>query len=552
MPEFDFGHFHILGELGRGGMALVYKAVDTRTDETIALKILYPHLMSDDNTIKRFQREAKVAARLKHKYIVPVTDFGEHDNQIYIAMRYMAGDSLADLFIEPRAVKMKGIIRILGEVASALDYAHKQGVIHRDLKLQNILLDEERHAYLADFGIARLVDGTRLTATGQIAGTPMYMSPEQIRGKAVDFHSDIYSFSVMAYLMLTGYYPFTGEDSLSIIHKHVKEFPPMPTEVNSDLTKTVDSVLLRGLMKDPNDRYDSTLDMVKALNKAVNTPEYHKTTTRIDIKAINPVDSIEMDVVSTDADPRIQSATGGAVAKVVTSQTPPASVLQSDLSSAVMTGQQSNGSRIGIFGWVFGIVAVAAIAIPLIILLLQNNNNSGEQVFIAQTQTRREVELELTATQLENEAGDDNNDNNDDGSPADTPEPPPATPSLPPTWTPTATITWTPIPIENAAGFPQSNGMVSSPNGADLQTGPGPQAETIMTLPDGTYVQVVGKTGLDDYYNVVTEDGIEGFVIVPRIDTDVDLNNLPVTYFPPEGEGPPRDQPSRNNGGNGG
>jgi len=547
MPEFDFGHFHILGELGRGGMALVYKAVDTRTDETIALKILYPHLMSDENTIKRFQREAKVAARLKHKYIVPVIDFGEHEDQIYIAMRYMAGDSLADLFIEPRAVKMKGIIRILGEVASALDYAHKQGVIHRDLKLQNILLDEARHAYLSDFGIARLVDGTRLTATGQIAGTPMYMSPEQIRGKTVDFHSDIYSFSVMAYLMLTGYYPFTGEDSLSIVHKHVKEFPPVPTEVNSDLPKAVDSVLLRGLMKDPQDRYDSTLDMVKALNKAVNTPEFIKTTTRIDIRAVNPIDSIEMDVVSKDVDPSIQSAVGGGAAQVITPNTQyaPSALLQSDLTSAVITGQQqmqSNGSRIGIFGLVFGMIAVAAIAIPLTILLLQNKDNNDEQVNIAQTQARVGLELELTQTALSVQAVESENDANA------TAEPPPATPIPTATiiWTPTATITSTAIEI---VGFAGSNGVILSPNGAVIQTEPGLRGQAITTLPNGTYIQIIGKTGLDDYYDVVTEDGTSGYVGVTQIDTDLDINTLPVTYIPeggpPEGGPPPRN----NNGG---
>jgi serine/threonine protein kinase len=514
MPEFDFGHFHILGELGRGGMALVYKAVDTRSDETIALKILYPHLMSDDNTIKRFEREADVATRLKHKYIVPVIDFGTHDNQIYIAMKYMSGDSLADLFVEPRAVKMKGIIRILGEVASALDYAHSQGVIHRDLKLQNILLDEDRHAYLADFGIARLVDGTRLTATGQIAGTPMYMSPEQIRGKTVDFRSDIYSFSVMSYLMLTGYYPFTGEDSLSIIHKHVKEFPPTPTEVNPDLPEAVNTVLLRGLMKDPNDRYETTIEMVKALHRAVNTPDMVKITTRIDIRAVNPVDSIEMDAVSTDSDRRIQSATGGAVANVVTSQSQ-LSQLQSDLSSAVITGQQtlqSNGSRTGIFGLIFGIFAVSAIAIPLVLLLLQGNDKNDDintnQIDVASTQAWHEAELEQTGVALEHEI-----DNDDDEE------------------------------LVEDGEFPGENGIIESPGGAELQTGPGRDGEYITTLPNETYVQIIGKAGRNDYYEVIIKDGTSGFVNVHQVDTDLDINLLEITYHPknppPRGPQPP-------------
>lgn len=546
MPEFDFGHFHILGELGRGGMALVYKAVDTRTEETIALKILYPHLMSDDNTIKRFEREANVATRLKHKYIVPVIDFGTHDNQIYIAMKYMSGDSLADLFVEPRSVKMKGIIRILGEIASALDYAHSQGVIHRDLKLQNILLDEKRHAYLADFGIARLVDGTRLTATGQIAGTPMYMSPEQIRGKTVDFRSDIYSFSVMSYLMLTGFYPFTGEDSLSIIHKHVKEFPPTPTDVNPDLPEPVNTVLLRGLMKDPSDRYDTTIAMVKALHRAVNTPNMIKTTTRIDIRAVNPVDSIEMDAVSTDADRRIQSATGGAVANVVTSQSQ-APMLQSDLSSAVITGQQtlqSNGSRIGIFGLIFGLLAVSAIVIPLVLLLLQGDDN---QSIVESTRIQREIDLGVRETAIKNESSDEADEAIEHAQ--DTAEPPPPTPTvtITSTPTPTATITPTPMPTEDQLDFNGSNGVILSPNGAMVKSEPGPKGVDVATLSNGTYIQIIGKTGLNDYWDVVTKDGTSGFVNVSQVDTDVDISTITVTFFPktPPSGGP---QPPNNGG----
>lgn len=546
MPEFDFGHFHIVGELGRGGMALVYEAVDTRTDETVALKILYPHLMSDGNNIKRFQREAKVATRLRHKYIVPVIDFGEHDDQIYIAMQYMSGNSLAELFAEPRSIKMKGIIRILGEVASALDYAHTQGVIHRDLKLQNILLDDKRHAYLADFGIARLVDGTRLTATGQIAGTPMYMSPEQIRGKPVDHRSDIYSFSVMSYLLLTGYYPFTGEDSLSIIHKHVKEFPPTPTEVNTDLPESVDGVLLRGLMKLPKDRYDTAMDMVKALYSAVNTPELHQSSTRIDIRAINPVDSVEMDAPANVVDSRIQSPTG-------TVQQPP---LQSDLSSAVVTGSQTlqgTGSRVGIFGIAFFGLAVVAILILLVILVLGGGNQDNAQVVLnnAQTQAYQQSSIDSTSTAQSEfiiqltaeEEGEEDDDNEDDVNTSD----------LPPTWTLTpnitATLTPTPaqteIPAEVLTAFPEADAQIVAINGAPVITGPGPSQETLATLPNGTYVQIVGKTGLDDFWEIVTADGIQGYVSILLIETDVDIKSIQNTYYP---ESPPNGR--QNDGGN--
>jgi len=550
MPEFDFGHFHILDELGRGGMALVYKAVNTQTDETVALKILYPHLMGDDKNIKRFQREARVASQLRHKYIVPVVDFGEHDNQIYIAMRYMPGNSLAELFAEPRNIKMKGVVRLLGEVASALDYAHDKGVIHRDLKLQNILLDKKRHAHLSDFGIARLVDGTRLTATGQIAGTPMYMSPEQIRGKPVDHRSDIYSFSVMAYLLLTGFYPFTGEDSLSIIHKHVKEFPPTPTEVNAELPESVNAVLLRGLMKLPKDRYETTMDMVKELYKAVNTPELHQTSTRIDIRAVNPVDSVEMDAAPHVADSRIQSPTGQQ------------NELQSDLSSAVVTGPQTLqgvGSRSGIFGIAFAVIIVLAIVIPIVLLIIGNNsgdNNTQALIEGAQTQTRREADFELTQTalavQLTQEDDDDDDDEESDDNPSN---------SLPPTWTPTPELTaeispTTVLPVPESA-FPGANAVITA-SSADMIDGPGRDQQTLTTLTYGTPVEIVGKTGMEDFWEVRTEDGVQGYVSVISVETDIDISNVPNTYFP-ENPPPRRDNNdgdgrsgNNNDGGNGG
>ena len=178
----QLGHFVILEELGRGGMAIVYKAIDTRTDEEVALKILYDQWINDTEIINRFVREAEVISSLNHANIVPIRDYGEIDGRLYLALSYMDGGTLEDKFNVPRAVSYKATLNILKQVAQALDYAHTQGVIHRDLKLPNILLDQNNNVYLSDFGIARLIDSTRLTATGHIAGTPMYMSPEQARG----------------------------------------------------------------------------------------------------------------------------------------------------------------------------------------------------------------------------------------------------------------------------------------------------------------------------------------------------------------------------------
>lgn len=520
MPEFDFGHFHIVGELGRGGMALVYEAVDTRTEETVALKILYPHLMSDESTIKRFQREADVASRLKHDYIVPVIDYGEHDNQIYIAMKYMRGNSLAELFVEPRAISMSHLVRILAQIASALDYAHEEGVIHRDLKLQNILLDDKNVAYLSDFGIARLVDGTRLTATGQIAGTPMYMSPEQIRGKPVDFHSDIYSFSVMSYLLLTGFYPFTGEDSLAIIHKHVKEMPPTPTEVNPELPEAVNHVLLRGLQKEPEARYDSTLAMVKALSRAIKEANLHRTTTRIDIHGINPVDSVEIDAVPP-TDDRVQAA-------VNSSPGLRAEMLDSKVTSATITGQGAGG-RIGFFG--FAIIAtLLLLAVAIIFVMIQGSNNV-DQVNIAATNSRLQLELELTGTAMGSESSEDMED--EDGE------------QLAQTIA-RATEQAIPAPIMITLPYTASNGVIETETVAPLLFDPQNQ-RAFKDLDDGTPIQIIGTNVRRDYFHVILEDGQQGLVAIESVSTDVDIETLESTWEPPGRPENAPDNPRDNN-----
>lgn len=540
MPEFDFGHFHIVGELGRGGMALVYEAVDTRTEETVALKILYPHLMSDESTIKRFKREADVASRLKHDYIVPVIDYGEHDNQIYIAMKYMRGNSLAELFVEPRAIGMGHLVRILAQIASALDYAHEEGVIHRDLKLQNILLDDKNVAYLSDFGIARLVDGTRLTATGQIAGTPMYMSPEQIRGKPVDFHSDIYSFSVMSYLLLTGFYPFTGEDSLSIIHKHVKEIPPTPTEVNPELPEAVNHVLLRGLQKEPEARYDSTLAMVKALSRAIKQANLHRTTTRIDIHGVNPVDSVEIDAVPP-TDDRVQSPANSSPGLR-------AEMLDSKVTSATITGQGAGG-RIGFFG--FAIIATLLLFAVAIVFVMVQGSNNVDQVNIAATNSRLQLELELTGTALGHESSESEEDEVREHL---------METQVAGTLAVEAVLAVTsqavPVPQMATIPFDVANGEITAENGAPLLFDPRNQ-RSFKDLEDGTPIQIIGTNGRRDYFHVVLEDGQQGLVAVEHVGTDVEINSLDLTWQPPaapeNAPDDPRDDnpPPRPQGGNG-
>ncbi len=273
-----FGHYTIQEKLGSGGMAVVYKAQNGDTNQTIALKILRSSLMEQQGTVERFKQEATIAERLHHAHIVTVNDFGCIKGRYYLDMQYMAGGTLAEHFAKPTEIGSQEVVRLLRNVASALDYAHKQGVIHRDLKMDNILLDDKGGASLADFSIARLNDGNKLTATGFVVGTPMTIAPEQARGDAnLDHRADLYSLAVIAYVLAVGRYPFNGNNPLAILHQHLAEPVPVPSLINPNLPKGLDAVLLKGLAKQPSERYPSADMLVEAFARVVSDQSISRT-----------------------------------------------------------------------------------------------------------------------------------------------------------------------------------------------------------------------------------------------------------------------------------
>jgi serine/threonine protein kinase len=282
-------HYFIEEALGSGGMAVVYRATDIRTGTPVALKVLHGHWAANQDIIRRFRREAKIASELRHDYIVPILNYGEGKGGPYLVMKYMVGGNLADHFEKPSRVSLRVSSRLLLRIASALDYAHSRDLIHRDLKLENILLDEKYRPALADFGLARLRDSTRLTQTGIIAGTPLYMSPEQALGKRdLDHRSDVYSFAVMAYLMATGFHPFTASDALAILNQHLTMPPPVPSKVNTALPAELDTVLLKGLAKSPEDRHNTVGEFAQDFAHSVQRVSSHKTL--IKINSPNPIE----------------------------------------------------------------------------------------------------------------------------------------------------------------------------------------------------------------------------------------------------------------------
>ncbi len=258
------GRYEIRGELGRGGMATVYRAYDPLFDREVAIKVLPPHLMEDPQFRKRFEREARIVARLEHPAIVPVYDVGEENGQLFFVMRYMSGGSLADR-LKKGPFSLQETFRLLEHLAPALDEAHSKGIVHRDLKPANILFDASGLPYLSDFGIAKVISGQQTTLTGDfIVGTPAYISPEQAKGEAVDRRSDIYALGAILYHMLSGQPPYQADTPMSLALKHITEPPPDILQVNPSLPPALAALIRKAMAKDPSERFTTASALVEA------------------------------------------------------------------------------------------------------------------------------------------------------------------------------------------------------------------------------------------------------------------------------------------------
>jgi serine/threonine protein kinase len=248
-------NFEIKELIATGGMAAIYKAVQLSLDRIVAIKILHGHLAQDKNFITRFEREAKAAANLKHENIVNIIDYGKVEDVYFIAMEYVEGRSLKDLIVSIKFVPFDIALAIAQDISEGLDHAHQKGVVHRDVKPANILINNDGVVKITDFGLAQAQDLTSITVTGSIVGTPAYMSPEQAGGKKVDQRTDIFSLGVVVYEMITGTKPFSGENYSSVIHEILTVKPPRPVEANPLITKEVNDMIERMLEKDIDNRY---------------------------------------------------------------------------------------------------------------------------------------------------------------------------------------------------------------------------------------------------------------------------------------------------------
>ncbi len=268
-PGQRLGKYEIVSEIGRGGMAVVYKAYDPSLQRHVALKVLSPRLMSDDQIIRRFEREATTAANLKHPNIVVIHDVGHAEGFQFLVMELLEGRTLREEIKAIGALPVTRVVPIIAQVASALDYAHHRGLIHRDVKPSNIILGADDHATLSDFGLVRAMSGSRLTEVGSALGTLDYMPPEQLGGEEIDRRADIYSLGVVVYESLTTQTPFTADTPYTLMRQVLYEPAPPLSRAIPQFSPAVDRVVAKALAKSPHDRFSTAGEFAMALYRAL-------------------------------------------------------------------------------------------------------------------------------------------------------------------------------------------------------------------------------------------------------------------------------------------
>ncbi len=335
--------YEVLDELGRGGMAIVFRAREKALDREVAVKVLPFSLAFDAEFVERFQREARTAAQLEHPNIIPIYRVGRTGQVIYFVMKLVRGGSLSSLLANGGRIPPSEIKRILVESGKALNYAAGKGIVHRDIKPDNIMFDEHGAAVITDFGIAKAASGQRLTSTGMSIGTPHYMSPEQARAQETDGRSDIYSLGVVAYQALVGRVPYDGEDSFSIGYKHIMEPIPDPV-LNTAEERRLFNVIKRMIAKDPADRFQTGEDLVEELEGRPAQPRRISGSTRERIASMPTTPISAVKTGQTAGQPAV--AAGGQAGRPAMQR------------PAALRGEQPKSGRL--LGWLVVLLAVAA------------------------------------------------------------------------------------------------------------------------------------------------------------------------------------------------
>ncbi|HYE80584.1 MAG TPA: Stk1 family PASTA domain-containing Ser/Thr kinase [Clostridia bacterium] len=297
--------YEIMEKIGGGGMALVYKAKCRLLNRFVAVKVLRPEFTEDEEFVKKFKREAQSAASLSHPNIVGIYDVGTENNNYYIVMEYIKGQTLKELIKSKGTLGVEYATNIAIQICYALDHAHKNHIVHRDIKSHNILIREDNSVKVTDFGIARAVSSSTITNTGNVIGSVHYFSPEQARGGYTDEKSDMYSLGVVMYEMLTGRLPFEGESPIAVALKHIQEEPLPPSKVHSRIPKAIESIILKCMEKEVSKRYNSASEIINDLRQSLVMPngDFVKKNRFVDenTRVLEPIKIIDADVADVVA-----------------------------------------------------------------------------------------------------------------------------------------------------------------------------------------------------------------------------------------------------------
>jgi serine/threonine protein kinase len=493
------GQYQILEEIGRGGMAVVYKAYQPSLDRYVAVKVLLPQLSQDPELLQRFNREARSAAMLQHPSIIRVYDVGQEKGVHYLVMDYLSGPSLAVRLKREGALDSHVALAILQDVGDALDQAHAQGVIHRDVKPSNILFSADGRAILSDFGIAKPLADSRLTQTGTTVGTPAYMSPEQVEGRTVDGRSDLYSLGIVLYEMLTGQVPFQADTPVAVLYKQVHQGPSAPSQLNPAISAQVDRIILRALQKDPKRRYASAGEMLRDFAKAANAEPAGAGIHRAARPGEKPTEQPAPRRTPTPAKPA----------------TPPPQ--RSTSNSAVLMG---------------AIAGLAIIAVIVGLVIRPSDGNPTRTPTQIGTPTRT---LHTISTGALPPTG--------GPTPSRTTAPTPtgtrkitATPLPSPTRTRSATPTPSPSPSPTPLPHPVATPYVrvaSSPDRLNVRSGPGEEYDILTKAYDGQVLPLMGRDDAGEWLKVRASDGTEGWVASKWTQASVSVSSLPVLPRPP-------------------
>ena len=468
------GKYRLVEQLGRGGMAEVYKAYQPGLDRYVAVKVMHSFLSEDKDFLARFQREAKLVASMRHPNIVQVHDFDVESGLSYMVMEFIDGETLKgrlqNLEEKNQWISIDEAVRISLLVGSALKYAHRLGMVHRDVKPANVMIDKQGNVILTDFGIAKIFSGggaTQLTATGAMVGTPSYMAPEQGMGQPGDERSDIYSLGVMLYQLVTGRLPYEADTPLAVVLKHINESLPMPSQANPEVSEPIERVILKAMAKNPDDRYQHVGEMLNDLKRATGMM----------------LDETPTDTMRSRALPAGATSVGtGAITPFPTSARPaPSTVIGKPSTPTVVTPASASAVPVAPARRA-GLSTGAIVLIVLAVLFVGAIGVAGIAYMNQQNQARA---VSGTATALALVVV--------DGTPAPT-----STPTLAPQTTATPSSFVGTVKVNNAE-------LRSSPNG-----------QVIGVLPQDTRLTIRGRSN-DSAWLKVDAEGTVGWVTVQAI-----------------------------------